>query len=70
MLEEEAPVTNMDCVECGRQEGVIRCLDCSASPLFAGHAAALRIKSSTHIVFSVGMVNISEQVPLGKWFGV
>jgi len=34
MLEEEAPLANMNCVECGRQKGVIRCLDCSASPLF------------------------------------
>ena len=24
----------MNCVECGRENGVIRCLDCSASPLF------------------------------------
>ena len=34
MLEAEAPVTNMNCLECGQQKGVIHCLDCSASPLF------------------------------------
>ena len=34
MLEAEAPVTSMSCLECGQQKGVIRCLDCSASPLF------------------------------------
>ena len=34
MLEAEAPATNMNCGDCGRQNALIRCLDCSASPLF------------------------------------
>ena len=34
MLEAEARVKNMNCFECGRQKGIMRCLDCSGSPLF------------------------------------
>lgn len=34
MLEQEAPMPNMSCLECGTEKGVFRCLDCSASPLF------------------------------------